>query len=103
MHMRLAFKAQSQARATIETSAEIKNPHQFAFVKQANIFAVQELLSGPFSMCHLGVWGPGVTIDANPYDPTLFKSGVVQWRVIIACDVALGCDPTAFTKATSIT
>jgi len=35
--MRLAFKAQSQARATIETSAEIKNPHQFAFVKQANI------------------------------------------------------------------
>ena len=54
-------------------------------------------------MCHLGVWGSGVTIDANPYDPTLFKSGVVQWRVIVACDVALGCDPTAFTKATSIT
>jgi len=37
MHMRLAFKAQSQARAAIETLAEIKNPHQFAFVKQANI------------------------------------------------------------------
>ena len=30
-------------------------------------------------------------------------AGVMQWRVIIACDVALGCDPTAFTKSTSIT
>lgn len=56
------------------------------------------LLSGPFSMCHLGLWG-GITIDASPYDTTLFKTGVVQWRVIVACDVALGCDPTAFTKA----
>jgi len=37
MHMRLALKAQSQSRATIETLAEIKNPRQVAFVKQANI------------------------------------------------------------------
>ena len=37
MHMRLAFKAQSQSRATIETLGEIKNPRQVAFVKQANI------------------------------------------------------------------
>jgi hypothetical protein len=35
--MRLALKAQSQCRATIETLAEIKNPSQVAFVKQANI------------------------------------------------------------------
>jgi hypothetical protein len=32
-----ALKAQSQSRATIETLAEIKNPRQVAFVKQANI------------------------------------------------------------------
>ena len=37
MHTRLAFKAQSQSRPTIETLAEIKNPRQVAFVKQANI------------------------------------------------------------------
>ena len=37
MHMRLALKAQSQSRATIETLGEIKNPRQVAFVKQANI------------------------------------------------------------------
>jgi hypothetical protein len=36
-YMRLALKAQSQCRATVETLAEMKNPHGVAFVKQANI------------------------------------------------------------------
>lgn len=36
-YLRLAFKAQSHARATVETLAEIKNPRPVAFVKQANI------------------------------------------------------------------
>ena len=35
--LRLALKAQSQCRATLETLAEIKNPRAVAFVKQANI------------------------------------------------------------------
>jgi hypothetical protein len=37
--MRLALKAQSQSRATNETLAEIKNPPNVAFVRQANIAA----------------------------------------------------------------
>jgi hypothetical protein len=37
MYMRLALKAQSQCRATIETIAEMKNPKPIAFVQQANI------------------------------------------------------------------
>ncbi len=36
-YLRLAFKAQSQCRATLETLAEIKNPRAVAFVRQANI------------------------------------------------------------------
>lgn len=36
-YMRLALKAQSQCRTTLEALAEIKNPRQVAFVKQANI------------------------------------------------------------------
>ena len=36
-YMRLALKAQSQARTTIETLAEVKNPKAVAFVRQANI------------------------------------------------------------------
>ena len=36
-YMRLALKAQSQCRTTLETLAEIKNPRAVAFVRQANI------------------------------------------------------------------
>jgi hypothetical protein len=36
-YMRLALKAQSQSRATIETLSEMKNPKPVAFVQQANI------------------------------------------------------------------
>jgi hypothetical protein len=36
-YMRLALKAQSQCRATLETLAAIKNPAPLTFVKQANV------------------------------------------------------------------
>lgn len=36
-YMRLALKAQNQARATLQTLAELKAPRQVAFVQQANI------------------------------------------------------------------
>jgi hypothetical protein len=35
--LRLALKAQSQSRATLQTLSELKAPKQIAFVKQANI------------------------------------------------------------------
>ncbi|OXM42184.1 hypothetical protein CFY91_01375 [Pseudomonas fluvialis] len=35
--MRLALKAQNQARATLQTLGELKAPKQVAFVQQANI------------------------------------------------------------------
>jgi hypothetical protein len=38
-YLRLALKAQSQCRATLETLAMIKNPRPLAFVKHANIAA----------------------------------------------------------------
>src|SRR3546814_3695576 len=44
--MRLALKAQSQARTTIETLAEVKNPKAVAFVKQANIANNQQVNNG---------------------------------------------------------
>ena len=37
VNLRLALKAQSQCRATLETLAEIKNPKPVSFVRQANI------------------------------------------------------------------
>ncbi len=44
--MRLALKAQSQCRATLEALANIKNPVQIAFVKQANIGHNQQVNNG---------------------------------------------------------
>jgi hypothetical protein len=41
--LRLALKAQSQCRATIETLAVLKNPRPIAFVSQANIAALQQV------------------------------------------------------------
>lgn len=37
IYMRLALKAQTQCRSTLETLAAIKNPQPVAFVRQANI------------------------------------------------------------------
>jgi hypothetical protein len=39
IYMRLALKAQTQCRATLETLAAIKNPQPVSFVKQQNIAA----------------------------------------------------------------
>jgi hypothetical protein len=60
------------------------------------------LLSGPMAEVHFGLWGAGMSVQVNPFDPTLFKTGAVQIRVVVSCDVAIGCDRTAFTKAESI-
>jgi hypothetical protein len=45
--MRLALKAQGQARATVEALAEIKNPRPVAFVKQANVGTNVQVNNGP--------------------------------------------------------
>ncbi|MHB1926719.1 MAG: hypothetical protein ACYCRD_05570 [Leptospirillum sp.] len=41
--MRLALKAQSQCRCTLETLAEIKNPQPTAFIKQQNNAGIQQV------------------------------------------------------------
>jgi hypothetical protein len=46
--MKLALRAQSQCRATIETLSAVKNPRQaVALVRQANIASVQQVNNGP--------------------------------------------------------
>jgi hypothetical protein len=44
-YLRLAFKAQSQCRTTLEALAEIKTPRHVAFVKQANIAHGPQLIN----------------------------------------------------------
>lgn len=57
--LRLALKAQSQCRATIETLAELKYPKQATFIKQANIANQQQVNNG-------GMAKPGLS---NNYAP----------------------------------
>jgi len=45
-YLRLAFKAQAQCRATLETLANIKNPQPTAFIRQQNIAANQQVNNG---------------------------------------------------------
>jgi len=45
-YMRLALKAQNQARATLQTLGELKTPKQVAFVKQANIGSQVQVNNG---------------------------------------------------------
>jgi len=94
MHMRLAFKAQSQSRATIETLAEIKNPRQVAFFKQANIAGGHQQIvnSGPSPIARESEIPPskqsghehellpnaGASAPASRVDPTLEAVGAID-------------------------
>lgn len=59
------------------------------------------LLCGPLGEVVVGLWGGGITVEVDPY--TQFQTGRVQIRVLVSCDVAIGCDRAAFTRAASIT
>ena len=45
-YLRMAFKAQSQCRATLETLAEVKYPKAATFVKQQNVAYQQQVNNG---------------------------------------------------------
>jgi hypothetical protein len=59
------------------------------------------LICGAFPFVTLGLWGAGVIIELNPYDPTLFKTGQMQARVIVQCDVMV-VHPAAFVLSASV-
>jgi hypothetical protein len=67
-YMRLALKSQSQCRTTVETLAEIKNPPNVAFVKQANIAnGPQQINNGPLES-HGGKDSPSVDTRTEHQD-----------------------------------
>jgi hypothetical protein len=60
------------------------------------------LIGGYWPSCFVLLYGAGVVIEANPFDATLYRQGVVQLRVAIQIDVLLPI-PSAFTVASSVT
>jgi hypothetical protein len=60
------------------------------------------LLYGPWPTVAIALWGPGVELAINPFDPTAFKQGVISMRALVAMDVIVR-QPTAFVTSSSIT
>jgi HK97 family phage major capsid protein len=59
------------------------------------------LIAGDWSQALLLLWGSGIELDFNAFDPTFFKQGIVQARVMISCDT-LFPTPAAFTVAEGV-
>ena len=60
------------------------------------------MIAGDWSNIYFGVWVSGFVVEVNPYDQSGFKSGMIQARIIVSCDVAV-LRPAGFVVASSIT
>jgi HK97 family phage major capsid protein len=60
------------------------------------------LACGSWPDAILGLWGPGIVVELNPFAPTQFPRGIVQVRVIISCDVGFA-HPASFCAASPVT
>lgn len=65
-----------------------------------NYCTATTLIGADWSRAVIGIWGPGFTIEVDPY--TAFQSGRIAARIILECDVAF-ITPGAFAVSTSIT
>lgn len=87
--MRLALKAQAQARSTVEALAEIKNPHSVSFVKQANVTTgpqqVNNTYSGPQTTT--GISSPAGDFD---FEPNKLLEADHEQRMVIGATGAAG-------------
>lgn len=74
-YMRLALKAQSQCRTTVEALSELKNPQPVAFVQQANIGQAVQINNGEFheqptrSRAEKSKNAPNELLEEKPYEP----------------------------------
>ncbi len=96
-YLKLALRAQSQCRATLETLATIKNPPNVAFVKQANIAhgpqqvnngtacepaRVEETANPPTELLeheHAQRLDTGTASKASAGDPVMATVGTIDW------------------------
>jgi len=91
-YMRLALKAQSQCRATLETLAAIKNPAPVAFVRQANIGYHQQVNNpaGPAPRA------PHAREIENPQNE-LLEAQPHEWLDTRTASKTVGADPALAT------
>lgn len=85
--MRMAFKAQNQCRATLQTLAELKAPKQIAFVKQANIGQNVQVNNDDN-----GAIKPTRTRKSKKAQNELLETDHVQWMDTRATGATVGDD-----------
>ena len=95
-YMRLALKAQSQCRTTIEALAEIKNPRPVAFVRQANISnGPQEVNNGaPMSNSRTNTRAPARPGEIENPQNKLLEQQANEWMDNGAATTAGTDNPT---------
>jgi HK97 family phage major capsid protein len=72
---------------------------RFAFV--GNYAPDDCIVGGPWDDLIVALWGSPV-LELNPYENTDFRTGMIQARMFIDCDVAVG-HPAAWSVHTSVT
>lgn len=70
-YMRLALKAQSQCRTTIEALGELKQPRSATFIKQANIAGQQQVNNGGDSRTNTHAHGRAHEKNITPDERTI--------------------------------
>lgn len=60
------------------------------------------LICAHWPSIHVLLWGAGFQFEVNPFDPAGFKTGKIQARVLVACDVA-AVHPASICVASSVT
>jgi hypothetical protein len=102
-YMKLALRAQSQCRATLETLATIKNPPNVAFVRQANIaHGPQQVNNGDPNKTEHSPFAPA-RAGQNANSPTeLLESphAKPQWMDAATPDATSGADTPMAAVAT---
>lgn len=73
-YMRLALKAQSQCRTTVEAIAEIKYPKTATFIRQANIAAQQQVNNNTASDTQTNTRGRARTKNITPTNELLTEA-----------------------------
>jgi hypothetical protein len=91
-YLRLAFKAQAQCRATLETLAEVKNPRHATFVHQQNIANQQQVNNGGDNTTSTRAPAPAQRKSSNRANE-LLEAQHGEWMDTGATGKAGGTDP----------
>jgi HK97 family phage major capsid protein len=108
----IAFMSTPAVRQVLEIREKVAGNAGFVWqegqVADSRAYASNEcpsasMVCGPWSQVVLCKYGPpGFILEINPYEPTKFKQGIIEMRMIISVDAGV-IRPAAFVKSTSIT